>query len=729
MHQSARLEEALFTTALALPTDERDLYLERACPDASTYTRVRTLLVATDQGEALFQSTPPVPPSCAADIEVDNYRVLQEIGEGGWGTVHFAEQLLPLRREVALKIIKLGMDTKAVILRFAAERQALAMMDHPNIAKVFDAGATHAGRPYFAMELVRGVKITDYCDLTRSSVAERIGLFLQVCQAIHHAHRRGIIHRDIKPSNVMVTLVDGLPVVKVIDFGVAKAIQGRLTDGTVFTAFDHFIGTPAYVSPEQAERGNAQVNARSDIYSLGVLLYELLCGCTPFAGKDLSASRMMLLRARMRSQEALPPSRKLRSLSAEAIARVTERCRTNRLKLIGEIQGDLDWVIMHCLESDPEKRYASALELSLDLQHYLHDEPVVARPKRVVYSLQKFAKRHRAVLATSAAVIAVLLSTTLLTTWLAIGATRANQLAESVENFLQNDLLVQNEFDQPDTELKLRVMLDRAAGKVGPRFVDEPLVEAPIRNFLGTGYAAIGMDGNAEAEFERALQLYEKHYGLRHRRTLDAMRQLVVSKMRQEQYADAERLGLRALQHSGRAIGYEDPRYLALETTVALAQFEQGRFAEIRNSVDYLVDAARRVLGAEDPTTLQSTWLLAAVALKSGDLSEAETLARSVLDARSRTLGFDHPETRKALGLLQLAYRQAGKCTSMPTVHAPVTDGGPYDEVIVVARKPTSIFRHSFEQIALQGYPSCSVDDPWSVDSLQRMAVRASSKK
>ena len=249
---------------------------------------------------------------------------------------------------------------------------------------------------------------------------------------------------------------------------------------------------------------------------------------------------------------------------------------------------------MHCLEGDPDKRYTSALELSLDLQHYLRDEPVVARPRRVVYSLQKFAKRHLAVLATSATVVAVLLLSTSLTTWMAIRAARANQLAESVENFLQNDLLVQNELEQPDTELKLRVMLDRAAGKVGPRFVGEPLVEAPIRNFLGTGYAAIGMDGNAEAEFERALQLYEKQYGLRHRRTLDAMKQLVVSKMRQEQYADAERLGLRALEHTWRALGGEHPQSLALETTVALAQFEQGRFAEIRERVDYLADTARQ---------------------------------------------------------------------------------------------------------------------------------------
>jgi eukaryotic-like serine/threonine-protein kinase len=707
MNERTNLDEVLFSTALALPIEERHLYLQRACTDAGMHARVQALLDSVDEGTALFKAELSADADGTADVQVDNYRVLQEIGEGGWGTVFLAEQFLPVRREVALKIIKLGMDTKAVIQRFSAERQAVAMMSHPNIAKVLDAGATRAGRPYFAMELVRGIKITDYCDLTRSSIAERIALFLQVCQAIHHAHRKGVIHRDIKPSNVMVTLVDGTPVAKVIDFGVAKAVQGRLTDGTLFTAFDHFIGTPAYVSPEQAERGDAQTSPRSDIYSLGVLLYELLCGCTPFAGNDLSSSRTSLLRARLRSDDPLPPSRKLRELSAEAIAQVVERSRTSRSRLISDVQGDLDWIILRCLEQDPGKRYASALELSLDLQRFMRDEPVVARPRRLVYSLRKFAKRHRAVVVTSTALVAILLSTTLLTSWLAVRAARANELTQSVVNFLQNDLLIQDELDRPDTELKLLTVLDRAAVKVQARFGAEPLLEASVRSTLATAYASVGAEERSERELVRARQIYEEQYGLHDRRTLEAMRRVVVTKARQQQYSAAERLGLQTLQHASRALGEQDRQYLTLATTVALVQLEELKFDEARKTVRHLVDAQKRVWGPEHPTTLDSMWIQAAIALADRDLSRAETLARTVLDARKRRLGHRHRETINARVLLQLIYLRSGKC-------------GPWEQHLepraletIVTMGIRSLGRNVFEQRLFVGFAeACSVEEP-----------------
>lgn len=718
-------DEILFSTALALPVEERGVYLQRACSDASMTLRIQALLDSAMQGEALFQRALSTNAVELGDEQVDNYRLLHEIGEGGWGTVFLAEQTLPLRREVALKIIKLGMDTRALILRFAAERQVLAMMNHPNIAKVLEAGATRAGRPFFAMELVRGIKITDYCNLTRSSVSERIWLFLQVCQAIHHAHRKGVIHRDIKPSNVMVTLVDATPVAKVIDFGIAKAIQGRLTDGTLFTAFDHFMGTPAYVSPEQAERGDVEASPRSDIYSLGVLLYELLCGCTPFAGNDLVSSRMSLLRARMRSEEVLPPSRKLRDLSAEAIAHVAESCGTSRSRLVSEVQGDLDWVIMHCLERDPRKRYGSALELSLDLQHYLRDEPVVARPRRAVYILQKFAKRHRAIVVTSAAVIAVLLSTTLLTTWMAVRATRANQLAQSVANFLQADLLVQDEYNQrADTTTTFLTVLDRAANRVGKRFAGEPLVEASIRSILGRAYASVYADGRSEEQFDQALKIYEDQYGLNDRRTLEAMRELVVSKLQQDRYAAAEWLGVRAMAHAERALGSEDPQYLALATTVALVELERGNLTE--KHARELVDTQERVLGLENPITLQGRWILAALAMQRGELTKAESLARAVLEARRQRFGTRHSETYKALGLLQLIYTQAHKCG--PTEESPAypLGAGALDWIVVEAPR---ISKLPFEQQALLGNSACGVDNLSSLGNVQRAFSHGRAKK
>src|SRR5256886_2330968 len=326
-------EEALFTLAVEKPAAERAAFLDRECSgDAELRQRVEALLGAhAKAGE--FLNEPPaavsaktfvittgmVPVTEKAGDRIGRYKLLQQIGEGGCGVVYMAEQEEPVRRRVALKVIKLGMDTKSVIARFEAERQALALMDHPNIARVLDAGATETGRPYFVMELVRGIKITEYCDQNKLATDERLKLFVQVCHAIQHAHQKGIIHRDIKPSNILVTLHDGVPVPKVIDFGIAKATQGRLTDHTLFTAFEQFIGTPAYMSPEQAEMSGLDIDTRSDIYSLGVLLYELLAGSTPFNPEELVASGLDGMRRTIRAKEPLRPSTRLtRELAVES---------------------------------------------------------------------------------------------------------------------------------------------------------------------------------------------------------------------------------------------------------------------------------------------------------------------------------------------------------------------------------------------------------------------------
>ena len=285
---------------------------------------------------------------------IGRYKLLQQIGEGGCGVVYMAEQDEPVRRRVALKIIKLGMDTKSVIARFEAERQALAMMDHPNIAKVLDAGATETGRPYFVMELVRGMKITEYCDEAKLSTRARLDLFIQVCQAIQHAHQKGIIHRDIKPSNILVTVNDGVPVPKVIDFGIAKATSGQqLTDKTLFTAFEQFIGTPAYMSPEQAVLTSLDIDTRSDIYALGVLLYELLTGKTPFDAKELLAIGLDEMRRTIREQEPPRPSTRLSTLPGQELSTTAQRRGLDAPKLVSELRGDLDWIVMKCAGERP----------------------------------------------------------------------------------------------------------------------------------------------------------------------------------------------------------------------------------------------------------------------------------------------------------------------------------------------------------------------------------------
>jgi WD40 repeat protein/serine/threonine protein kinase len=338
-----------------------------------------------------------------------------------------AEQEEPVHRRVALKVIKLGMDTRSVIARFEAERQALALMDHPNIAKVLDAGATETGRPYFVMELVRGLKITDYCDQNNLSTRARLEMFIQVCQAIQHAHQKGIIHRDIKPSNLLVTVNDGVAVPKVIDFGIAKATQGKLTDQTLFTAFEQFIGTPAYMSPEQAAMTSVDIDTRSDTYSLGVLLYELLTGRTPFDAHELVSSGVEAMRQTIREREPARPSTRLSTLAQEELTATAKRRQLEPLKLIQVVRGDLEWMVMKCLEKDRNRRYETANGLAMDVQRYLADEPVVARPPSNWYRFQKFVHRNKLAFAAGAAISIVLMLGVLVSTSEALRALRAER--------------------------------------------------------------------------------------------------------------------------------------------------------------------------------------------------------------------------------------------------------------------------------------------------------------
>jgi serine/threonine protein kinase len=414
-------EVVLFNAALLLPANERADYLSETCrDDGELHQRIKALLEAHEQAGAFLdepldmsRASSGVASSIASkghrnELEPDGercgdqvgrYKLLQQIGEGGCGVVYMADQEEPVRRRVALKIIKLGMDTRQVIARFEAERQALAIMDHPNIAKVFDAGATESGRPYFVMELVRGVKITDFCDENKVSTEERLRLFVQICHAIQHAHQKGIIHRDIKPTNILVSVNDGVAVPKVIDFGIAKATQGKLTDQTLFTAFEQFIGTPAYMSPEQAVMTNVEVDTRSDIYSLGVLLYELLTGQTPFAQKELLAAGVDEMRRTIREKDPVRPSTRLKAMMPGVLTTVAKNRQSQPPQLIHLVRGDLDWIVMKCLQKDRVRRYETANGLAMDIERYLQHQPVLARPDTQAYRIAKFVRRNRAAVA------------------------------------------------------------------------------------------------------------------------------------------------------------------------------------------------------------------------------------------------------------------------------------------------------------------------------------------
>lgn len=475
-----QIERGIFDVARELEEPAaRAAFLDQACNgDTALRQRLEKLLAVAAPADDFFRSIPvhevraaavassPAPPAPArkenpetANAVIGRYRLIERLGEGGCGVVYLAEQQEPVRRRVALKIIRLGMDTESVIGRFEAERQALALMDHANIAHVLDAGATESGRPYFVMEWVQGVKITDFCNQHQLNVEQRLKLFIQVCNAIQHAHQKGIIHRDIKPSNILVTMHEGAPLPKVIDFGIAKATEGRLTDNTMFTACDQFIGTPAYMSPEQADMSGLDVDTRSDIYSLGVLLYEMLTGQTPFDSKELVKSGMDEMRRTLREREPQAPSTLLTTLSHTKLAMLAAQHHSEPPRLISSVRGDLDWIVLKALEKDRARRYETANGLAKDVQRVLNHEPVIARPPSRVYQFKKMVRRNRVVFAAIAVVTLALLLALGFSTWMLQQEREARRRAVAAE---QQQFQLRQESDRLRRQAEFRQKLSEA---------------------------------------------------------------------------------------------------------------------------------------------------------------------------------------------------------------------------------------------------------------------------
>jgi len=589
--------------------------------------------------------------------EIGGYRLLRILGEGGMGVVYLAEQEQPIRRQVALKVIKPGMDSKRVIARFEAERQALALLDHPNIAHVHDAGTTESGRPYFVMEYVKGLSITEHCDHHKLTINERLRLFQQVCQAVQHAHQKGIIHRDIKPSNILVSMENDRAIPKIIDFGVAKAIAQPLTERTLQTEETQLLGTPEYMSPEQADMATEDIDTRSDIYSLGVLLYVLLTGVLPFDSDTLREGGIENIRKTIRETDPKTPSTRLTKLGEEA-KKVAENRGTEIGALAKHLRRELEWIPLKAMRKDRAERYRSASELDDDIDNFLKGNPLMAGPPTASYRLRKFLRRHKALVGGMAAVLVVSFIGTIVSVTFAIGQTRALAEAEAVSDLLQNDLIASvSPGTSQGRELTISSFLDIVSESVGAKLNDMPLREASIRFTLGWTYRMLGEFEAAESHLERALQIHQEQLGAEHTEALNSMGYLGWVYWDQGRFEEGKQFWAKKLEICRRVLGAQHLMTLGSMNDLAIAYKDLGRYDEAEQLYLEGLENSRDVLDEQNETH-RFIGNLGQVYEKQGRYDEAERLYIQSIEMKGLVLGEQHPYTLYFMSFLARIYRQ-----------------------------------------------------------------------